>query len=68
MEYADDMSHILSDMRNIEYAKETLPSKLKSWDFIMNDEQQKNSLLRETEKKHGRNVSCWERCWILKRI
>ena len=24
-EYADDMSHILSDMRNIEYAKKTLP-------------------------------------------
>ena len=38
MEYADDMSHISSDMRNIEYAKETLPSKLSSWDFIMNEE------------------------------
>ena len=25
MEYADDLSHILSDMRNIEYAKKTLP-------------------------------------------
>ena len=28
MEYADDMSHISSYMRNIEYAKKTLPSKL----------------------------------------
>ena len=30
MEHADNMSHILSDMRNIEYAKKTLPSKLSS--------------------------------------
>ena len=28
MEYADDMSHISSYMRNIEYVKKTLPSKL----------------------------------------
>ena len=38
MEYADDISHISSDMRNIEYAKKTLPSKLSSWDLIMNEE------------------------------
>ena len=30
VEYVDDMSHILSDMRNIEYTKKTLPSKLSS--------------------------------------
>ena len=38
MEYANDISHISSDMRNIEYAKKTLPSKLSSWDLIMNEE------------------------------
>ena len=37
MEYADDMSDISSDMRNIEYAKKTLPSKLSSWNLIMNE-------------------------------
>ena len=37
MEYADDMSHISSDTRNIEYAKKTLPLKLSSWDLIMNE-------------------------------
>ena len=52
MEYADDMSHISSDTRDIEYAKKTLPSELSSWDLIMNEEKQKNSPLRETEKKH----------------
>ena len=62
MEYADDMSHISSDMKNIEYAMKTLPSKLCSWDFIMNEGKQKNSPLREAEKKHGGNVSYWKRC------
>ena len=37
-EYAGDMSHISSDMRNIKYAKKTLTSKLSSWDLIMNEE------------------------------
>ena len=37
MEYTDDMSHISSDIRNIEYAKKMLPSKLSSWDLIMNE-------------------------------
>ena len=37
MEYADDMSDISSDMRNIEYAKKMLPSKLSSWNLIMNE-------------------------------
>ena len=52
MEYAEDMSHISSDMRHIKYAKKTLPSKLRSWDLIMNEE--------KAEK--FRNVSCWECC------
>ena len=30
MEYPDNMSHILSDMRNIKYARKALPSKLSS--------------------------------------
>ena len=54
MEYADDMSHISSDMRNVKYAKKMLPSKLISWDLIMNE--------GKTDKKHGKNVSSWERC------
>ena len=62
MEYADDMSHISSDMRNIEYAEKTLPSKLSSWDLIMNEGKTEEFNIRETEKKHGANVSCWERC------
>ena len=62
MEYADDMSHISSDMRNIEYAKKTLPSKLSSWDLIMNEGKTEEFNIRETKKKHGANVSCWERC------
>ena len=43
-------------MRNIEYAKKTLPSKLSSWDLIMNEKKQKNSPLRDKEKKHRRNM------------
>ena len=50
MEYADDMSHISSDMRNIEYAKKTLPSKLSSWDLIMNNNNKKKEF---TNKRNG---------------
>ena len=35
---ADNMGHVLPDMRNIEYAKKTLPLKLSSCDLIMNAE------------------------------
>ena len=35
---ADNMGHVLPDMRNIEYAKKTLPLKLSSCDLIMNEE------------------------------
>ena len=38
LKIADNMSHVLSDMRNIEYAKKTLPLKLSSCDLIMNEE------------------------------
>ena len=66
MECANNMSHISSDIRNIEYAKKTQPSKLSPWDLVMNEEKkQKNSPIGETEKKHGGNVSCWEHCSIL---
>ena len=55
MEYADDMSHISSDMRNIEYAEKTLPSKLSSWDLIMNEEKTEEFTIKrngeETWKK-----------------
>ena len=58
MEYADDMSHISSEMRNIKYAKKTLPSKLSSWDVIMNEE--KNRI--HHEEKRRRNM---EKCKLL---
>ena len=38
LKIADNMGHVLSDMRNIEYAKKTLPLKLSSCDLIMNEE------------------------------
>ena len=46
MEYADDMSHISSDMRNIKYAKKVLPSKLISWDLIMNEEKTEEFIIK----------------------
>ena len=59
MEYTDDISHISSDMRNIEYAKETLPSKLKSWDLTMNDEKTE----KFTIKRNGEET--WKKCKLL---
>ena len=59
MEYADDMSHISSDMRNIEYAKKTLPSKLSSWDLIMNKEKTEEF----TIKRNGEET--WKKCKVL---
>ena len=59
MEYADDMSHISSDMRNIEYAKKTLPSKLSSWDLIMNEEKTEEF----TIKRNGEET--WKKCKLL---
>ena len=38
LKIADNMGHVLSDVRNIEYAKKTLPLKLSSCDLIMNEE------------------------------
>ena len=38
LKIADNMGHVLPDMRNIEYAKKTLPLKLSSCDLIMNEE------------------------------
>ena len=51
MEYANDMSHISSDMRNIEYAKKTLPSKLSSWDLIMNDEKPEEFTIKRNREE-----------------
>ena len=59
MEYADDMSHISSDMRNIKYAKKTLLSKLSSWDLIMNEEKTEEF----TIKKRGEET--WKKCKLL---
>ena len=56
MEYADDMSHISSDMRNIEYAKKTPSSKLSLWDLIMNEEKTKEF----TIKRNGEET--WKKC------
>ena len=51
MEYADDMSHISSDMRNIEYAKKMLPSKLISWDLIMNEEKTEEFTIKRNKEE-----------------
>ena len=51
MEYADDVSHILSDMRNIEYVKETLSSKLSSRDLIMNEENTEEFTIKRNEEE-----------------
>ena len=62
MEYADDMSHISSDMRNIEYAKKTLPSKLSSWDLIMNEEK----IEEFTIKRNGEET--WKKCKLFETL
>ena len=51
MKYADDMSHISSDMRNIEYAKKMLPSKLISWDLIMNEEKTEEFTIKRNREE-----------------
>ena len=60
----DDMSHISSNMRNIEYAKKTLPSKLSSWDLIMNEEKTEEFTIKrngeETWKKYKLSESLLE--------
>ena len=59
MEYADDTSHILSDMRNIEYAKKTLLSKLILWDLIMNEEKTEGFSIKTNKKE------TWKKCKLL---
>ena len=59
MKYADDMSHISSDMRNIKYAKKRLPSKLSLWDLIMNEEKPEEF----TIKRNGEET--WRKCKLL---
>ena len=59
MKYADDMSHISSDMRNIEHAKKRLPSKLSLWDLIMNEEKPEEF----TIKRNGEET--WKKCKLL---
>ena len=58
MENADNMSHVLSDIWNIEYAKKTLPSKLSSWDLIMNEEKTEEFTIK-------RNREEWKTCKLL---
>ena len=62
MEYADDMSHISSDMRNIKYAKKMLPSKLISWDLIMNEGKTEDFTIKRNGQKTWKKLSSWERC------
>lgn len=38
MEYADDMSQISTNQRNVEYVKMSLPTRLGQWDLVMNEE------------------------------
>ena len=57
MEYADDMSHILSDMRNIEYAEKTLPSKLSSWDLIMSEEKTEEFTIKRNGEKTWKKIN-----------
>ena len=59
MEYADDMSHISPDMKNIEYTKKTLQSKLSSWDLIMNEEKTEEFAI----KRNGEWT--WKKCKLL---
>ena len=49
--YADDMSHILTDMKNIEYAKKMLPSRLSSWDLIMNEEKTEEFIIKRNREE-----------------
>ena len=53
------MIHISSDMRNIEYARKTLPPKLSSWDLIMNEEKVEEF----TVKRYGEET--WKKCKLL---
>ena len=51
MECADDMSHISSDMRNIEYAKKMLLSKLNSWGLITNEEKTEEFTIKRNREE-----------------
>ena len=59
MENADDMSHISSDIRNIEYAKKRMPSKLSSWDLIMNEEKTEESTIKRNREE------TWKKCKLM---
>ena len=59
MEYADDMSHILSDMRNIEYAKKTLPLKLSSCDLIMSKGKTEEFTIKRNGEKTWKISKLW---------
>ena len=39
-----------------------LPSKLSSWDLIMNEEKTEEFTIKRKGVENGGNVSCWERC------
>ena len=56
MEYADNMNHILSDMRNMEYSKKALPSNLSSWDLIVDEEKTEKFAI----KRNGEET--WKKC------
>ena len=52
------MSHNSSDMRNIEYAEKTLPSKLSSWYLIMNEEKTEEFTIKRNEEETWKNLTC----------
>ena len=62
MKSVDNMSHISSNMRNAEYAKKTLPSKLSSWDLIMNEEK----IEEFTIKRNGEET--WKKCKLFETL
>ena len=49
----------MSDVRIIEYAKKTLPSKLNSWDLIMNEEKTEEFTIKRKAEE------TWRKCKLI---
>ena len=59
MEYADDMNQISTDLRNIEHAKKSLPTKLGQWDLVINeDKTEQYTIMRNGDEN-------WKKCKLL---
>ena len=56
------MSHISSDITNIECAKKTLRSKLSSWDLIMTEEKAEKFTIKRNREE------TWRKCKLLGRL